>query len=93
MVIRYIELYGYQIAEQGYLLLGEWEKAQQLLETALRYVTPNFRQYVLSDLVEAYERLGLVDEAVRTLEELIPLLSPDRRAYHEERLIRFKRIG
>jgi tetratricopeptide (TPR) repeat protein len=64
---------GYQIVGRAYNLLGDWVEASKWLEDALHYVPRDFKQFVLIDLLESYEKLEMVDEALGILTELIPL--------------------
>jgi tetratricopeptide (TPR) repeat protein len=73
-------------------LLGERENARKWLEIALGFVTPQFRQFVLSELGATYEKLGLIDEAISTLEEVVPLSDKYLRPGYEERLEHLKSI-
>ena len=68
------------------------EKARHWHECALQVVTPDYRQFVLIDLVKSYEALGLVNEAVEALEKLLPLMNIQSRDYYQNKLDHLKQV-
>lgn len=83
---------GYSILGRAFALLGEYDRAREWQEIALKYSPPTFRQYVMSDLVEIYVSLGLLDEAIETLEEFIPIVDLFQKTHYEEKLAHLRNI-
>jgi len=87
-----INFYAFQYRGEALKKLGDWENAKLNLEKALVYVPPSHRQYVLSDLVDAYERLGLIDNAISALEELIDTSDSALKVWYEDKLVHLQSI-
>jgi tetratricopeptide (TPR) repeat protein len=83
---------GYHTIGEAYNLKGEWENAVKWLELARSYASPTFKQFVLNDLLEAYEGSGLIDKAIEILEELIPLQDKFLATLSQEKLDHLKNI-
>ncbi len=77
---------GFLIIGDGYSGLGDWEQAGNWYEKSFQRVTSPFKPFVLVDLVRTYEKLGLIRDAIHTLEELIPLVDSVSRSYYEDQL-------
>lgn len=78
---------GYSILGDAYSQLGDREQARKWYESALEVAPPTFRPYVLGDLARTYEALGLVNEAIQALEELMPTLDSEfQKKYHGDNL-------
>jgi tetratricopeptide (TPR) repeat protein len=90
--LRKLNYEGYYFVGQAHNLMGEQEAAQKYLETARIYVPREFRWHVLVELYETYEALGQIDNAIATLEEVIPLVDQIQQVYYQPKLTRLKEI-
>jgi tetratricopeptide (TPR) repeat protein len=83
---------GFGLLGDAYLELGEREQSRVNYERASQLVPSSHRQFILIDLAKVYGLLGHADEAVKTLEELIPLLDGHSREYYQKQLDHMKQI-
>lgn len=84
---------GYQLLGDAYTELMQPHQARKWYEKALERVTPDFRQFVLSDLARTYETLGMAKEAAEAYEEYLALADQNPLAdYHAENLAKLKRL-
>ena len=87
-----INFYAFQYKGEALKKLGDWQNAKLNLEKALIYVSPNHRYPVLVDLIETYERLGLIDLGISALEEIIYSADATVKPIYEDKLIHFESI-
>jgi len=64
---------GFSIVGEAYSKQSNWQQARQYYEKALEVVSPSRKQFILSDILKIYDKLGLVEECLIVLDELMPL--------------------
>ncbi len=84
---------GFSILGEAYGKLGEREQSRIWHERALQVVTPDFREFVLMDLIKTYEAMGLVDKGIEAAEELLPLLEDSfQKQFYNDKLHHLRQI-
>jgi len=92
-----LEHSGFELQGHAHKAKGQLPEARESYERALKLARPEYKEYVLSNLTEIYEKLGLLDEAIKSLETLLDSLGNDpadsfSKDYHSKNLEHLKSV-